>query len=222
MNAELMPIKGSLLEYIPSTAAAVIVGAKNASKSEIAMPPLDGILGDANIINDVEFDEVFAKIEGDIVLYLDKEQNDTSNYLPITLICESKDSSIIGDIVTQTSQAQWQAKGDGYVGKMGAMPLYVFYHKGVFAISNSRDVTKLREEPSSKKINITSNSRLYADIDVRTLSQMLSKGSMMASIVGSQLQMEKIKINTEGNNQGNVEITFNGNTNLYQVFSISK
>ena len=43
---------------------------------------------------------------------------------------------------------------------------------------------------------------------------MLSKGSMMASIVGSQLQMEKIKINTEGNNQGNVEITFNGNTNL--------
>lgn len=222
MSAELMPIKGSLLEYIPSTAATVIVGAKNTSKSEIAMPPLDGILGDANIINDVEFDEVFAKIEGDIVLYLDKEQNDTSNYLPITLICESEDSSLIGDIVTQTSQAQWQTKGDGYVGKIGDMPLYVSYHKGVFAISNSRDVTKLREEPSPKKINIASNSRLYADIDVRTLSQMLSKGSMMASIVGSQLQMEKIKINTAGNNQGNVEITFNGNTNLYQVFTISK
>ena len=222
MNAKLMPIKGTLLKYIPSTAAAVIVGAKNASKSEIAMPPLDGILGDANIINDVEFDEVFAKIEGDIVLYLDKEQNDTSNYLPITLICESKDSSIIGDIVTLTSEAQWQAKGDGYVGKMGAMPLYVSYHKGVFAISNSRDVTKLREEPLPKKINIAPNSGLYADIDVKTLSQMLSKGSMMASIVGSQLQMEKIKINTAGNNQGNVEITFNGNTNLYQVFPISK
>lgn len=222
MSAELMPIKGSLLEYIPSTAAAVIVGAKNTSKSEIAMPPLDGILGDANIINDVEFDEVFAKIEGDIVLYLDKEQNDTYNYLPLTLICESKDSSIIGDIVTLTSEAQWQAKGNGYVGKIGDMPLYVSYHKGVFAISNSRDVTKLREEPSPKKINIAPNSRLYADIDVRTLSQMLSKGSMMASIVGSQLQMEKIKINTAGNNQGNVEITFNGNTNLYQVFTISK
>lgn len=222
MNTKLMSIKGTLLEYIPSRAAAVIVGAKNASRSEIAMPPLDGILGDANIINDVEFDEVFAKIEGDIVLYLDKEQNDTSNDLPITLICESKDSSIIGDIVTLTSEAQWQAKGDGYVGKMGAMPLYVSYHKGVFAISNSRDVTKLREESSPKKINIASNSRLYADIDVRTLSQILSKGSMMASIVGSQLQMEKIKINTEGNNQGNVEITFNGNTNLYQVFTISK
>ena len=223
MSAELMPIKGSLLEYIPSTAAvAVIVGAKNASKSEIAMPPLDGILGDANIINGFRFVEVLARVEGDIVLYLDKGQNDTSNYLPITLICESKDSSIIGDIVTLTSEAQWQAKGDGYVGKMGAMPLYVFYHKGVFAISNSRDVTKLREESSPKKINIASNSRLYADIDVRTLSQMLSKGSMMASIVGSQLQMEKIKINTAGNNQGNVEITFNGNTNLYQVFTISK
>lgn len=222
MNAKLMPIKGTLLKYIPSTAAAVIVGAKNASKSEIAMPPLDGILGDANIINDVEFDEVFAKIEGDIVLYLDKEQNDTYNYLPITLICESEDSSLIGDIVTQTSQAQWQAKGDGYVGKIGDMLLYAYYKNGMFAISNSRDVTKLREEPSHKKINIASNSRLYADIDVRTLSQMLSKGSMMASIVGSQLQMEKIKINTEGNNQGNVEITFNGNTNLYQVFTISK
>ena len=222
MSAELMPIKGFLLEYIPSTAAAVIVGAKNTSKSEITMPPLDGVLGDTNIINDVEFDEVLARVEGDIVLYLDKEQNDTSNYLPITLICESKDSSIIGDIVTLTSEAQWQAKGDGYVGKMGAMPLYVSYHKGVFAISNSRDVTKLREEPSPKKINIAPNSRLYADIDVRTLSQMLSKGSMMASIVGSQLQMEKIKINTAGNNQGNVEITFNGNTNLYQVFTISK
>ena len=222
MSAELMPIKGSLLEYIPSTAAAVIVGAKNTYKSEIAMPPLDGVLGDTNIINDVEFDEVLARVEGDIVLYLDKEQNDTSNYLPITLICESKDSSIIGDIVTLTSEAQWQAKGDGYVGKMGAMPLYVSYHKGVFAISNSRDVTKLREESSPKKINIASNSRLYADIDVKTLSQILSKGSMMASIVGSQLQMEKIKINTEGNNQGNVEITFNGNTNLYQVFTISK
>ena len=102
------------------------------------------------------------------------------------------------------------------------MPLYVSYHKGVFAISNSRDVTKLREEPSPKKINIASNSSLYADIDVKTLSQILSKGSMMASIVGSQLQMEKIKINTAGNNQGDVEITFNGNMNLYQVFSISK
>lgn len=222
MNTELMPIKGALLKYVPSTAAAVIVGAKNASKSEITMPPLDGVLGDANIINDVEFDEVLAKIEGDIVLYLDKEQNDTSNYLPITLICECKDSSLIGDIVTQTSQAQWQAKGNGYVGKMGAMPLYVYYKNGVFAISNSRDVTKLREEPSPKKINIASNSSLYADIDVKTLSQILSKGSMMASIVGSQLQMEKIKINTAGNNQGNVEITFNGNMNLYQVFPISK
>lgn len=222
MSAELMPIKGSLLEYIPSTAAAVIVGANNASKSEIAMPPLDGVLGDANIINGFRFVEVFARVEGDIVLYLDKGQNETSNYLPITLLCECKDSSLIGDIVTQTSQAQWQAKGDGYVGKMESMPLYVSYHKGVFAISNSRDVTKLREESSPKKINIASNSRLYADIDVRTLSQMLSKGSMMASIVGSQLQMEKIKINTEGNNQGNVEITFNGNTNLYQVFTISK
>lgn len=222
MNTKLMPIKGALLKYIPSTAVAVIVGAKNASKSEIAMPPLDGVLGDANIINDVEFDEVLARVEGDIVLYLDKEQNDNSNYLPITLICESKDSSIIDDIVTLTSEAQWQAKGDGYVGKMGAMPLYVSYHKGVFAISNSRDVTKLREEPSSKKINIAPNSSLYADIDVKTLGQMLSKGSMMASIVGSQLQMEKIKINTAGNNQGNVEITFNGNMNLYQVFSISK
>ena len=222
MNAKLMPIKGTLLKYIPSTAAAVIVGAKNTSKSEIAMPPLDGILGDANIINSFRFVEVFARVEGDIVLYLDKEQNDTSNYLPITLICESEDYSLIGDIVTQTSQAQWQAKGDGYVGKIGDMPLYVSYHKGVFAISNSRDVTKLREEPSPKKINIAPNSSLYADIDVKTLSQMLSKGSMMASIVGSQLQMEKIKINTAGNNQGNVEITFNGNTNLYQVFSISK
>lgn len=222
MNAELMPIKGALLEYIPSTAAAVIVGAKNASKSEITMPPLDGVLGDANIINDVEFDEVLARVEGDIVLYLDKEQNDTSNYLPITLICESKDSSIIDDIVTLTSEAQWQAKGNGYVGKMGAMPLYVYYKNGVFAISNSRDVTKLREESSPKKINIAPNSSLYADIDVKTLGQMLSKGSMMASIVGSQLQMEKIKINTAGNNQGNVEITFNGNTNLYQVFPISK
>ena len=75
--------------------------------------------------------------------------------------------------------------------------------------------SKLREEPLPKKINIASNSSLYADIDVKTLGQMLSKGSMMASIVGSQLQMEKIKINTAGNNQGNVEITFNGNTNLY-------
>lgn len=222
MNAELMPIKGSLLKYIPSTAAAVIVGAKNASKPEITMPPLDGVLGDTNIINDVEFDEVLARVEGDIVLYLDKEQNDNSNYLPITLICESEDSSIIDDIVTLTSEAQWQAKGDGYVGKMGTMPLYVSYHKGVFAISNSRDVTKLREESSPKKINIAPNSSLYADIDVKTLGQMLSKGSMMASIVGSQLQMEKIKINTAGNNQGNVEITFNGNTNLYQVFPISK
>ena len=222
MSAELMPIKGSLLEYIPSTAAAVIVGAKNASKSEIAMPPLDGILGDANIINGFRFVEVFARVEGDIVLYLDKGQNDTSNYLPITLICESEDSSLIGDIVTQTSQAQWQAKGNGYVGKIGDMPLYAYYKNGVFAISNSRDVTKLREEPSSKKINIASNSSLYADIDVKTLSQILSEGSMMASIVGSQLQMEKIKINTAGNNQGNVEITFNGNTNLYQVFTISK
>ncbi len=222
MNTELMPIKGALLKYVPSTAAAVIVGAKNASKSEIAMPPLDVVLGDANIINDVEFDEVLAKIEGDIVLYLDKGQNDTSNYLPITLICESKDSSLIGDIVALTSEAQWQAKGNGYVGKMGAMPLYVYYKNGVFAISNNRDVTKLREESSPKKINIAPNSSLYADIDVKTLSQMLSKGSMMASIVGSQLQMEKIKINTAGNNQGNVEITFNGNTNLYQVFPISK
>ena len=222
MNTELMPIKGALLKYVPSTAAAVIVGAKNASKPEIAMPSLDGVLGDANIINDVEFDEVLARVEGDIVLYLDKEQNDNSNYLPITLICESEDSSLIGDIVPQTSQAQWQAKGNGYVGKMGTMPLYVSYHKGVFAISNSRDVTKLREESSPKKINIAPNSSLYADIDVKTLSQMLSKGSMMASIVGSQLQMEKIKINTAGNNQGNVEITFNGNTNLYQVFPISK
>ncbi|MBQ3197600.1 MAG: hypothetical protein IJB63_05720 [Alistipes sp.] len=222
MNTELMPIKGALLKYVPSTAAVVIVGAKNASKSEIAMPPLDGVLGDANIINDVEFDEVLARVEGDIVLYLDKEQNDNSNYLPITLICESEDSSLIGDIVTLTSEAQWQAKGNGYVGKMGAMPLYVYYKNGVFAISNSRDVTKLREEPSSKKINIASNSSLYADIDVKTLGQMLSKGSMMASIVGSQLQMEKIKVNTVGNNQGNVEITFNGNMNLYQVFSISK
>lgn len=222
MNTELMPIKGSLLKYIPSTAAAVIVGAKNASKPEIAMPSLDGVLGDTNIINDVEFDEVLARVEGDIVLYLDKEQNDNSNYLPITLICESEDLSIIDDIVTQTSQAQWQAKGNGYVGKMGTMPLYVSYHKGVFAISNSRDVTKLREEPSPKKINVAPNSSLYADIDVKTLGQMLSKGSMMASIVGSQLQMEKIKVNTAGNNQGNVEITFNGNTNLYQVFPISK
>lgn len=222
MNTELMPIKGALLKYVPSTAVAVIVGAKNASKSEITMPPLDGVLGDTNIINDVEFDEVLARVEGDIVLYLDKGQNDTSNYLPITLICESEDSSIIDDIVTLTSEAQWQAKGNGYVGKMGTMPLYVSYHKGVFAISNSRDVTKLREEPSSKKINIASNSSLYADIDVKTLGQMLSKGSMMASIVGSQLQMEKIKINTAGNNQGNVEITFNGNMNLYQVFPISK
>lgn len=222
MNAELMPIKGSLLKYVPSTAAAVIVGAKNASKPEIAMPSLDGVLGDTNIINDVEFDEVLARVEGDIVLYLDKEQNDTSNYFPITLICESKDSSLIGDIVALTSEAQWQAKGDGYVGKMGAMPLYVYYKNGVFAISNSRDVTKLREESSPKKINIVSNSSLYTDIDVKTLSQILSKGSMMASIVGSQLQMEKIKINTAGNNQGNVEITFNGNTNLYQVFPISK
>ena len=222
MNAELMPIKGALLKYVPSTAAAVIVGAKNASKPEIAMPSLDGVLGDTNIINDVEFDEVLARVEGDIVLYLDKGQNDTSNYLPITLICESDDSSLIGDIVAQTSEAQWQAKGNGYVGKMGTMPLYVSYHKGVFAISNSRDVTKLREESSPKKINIAPNSSLYADIDVKTLGQMLSKGSMMASIVGSQLQMEKIKINTAGNNQGNVEITFNGNTNLYQVFPISK
>lgn len=222
MNTELMPIKGSLLKYVPSTAAAVIVGAKNASKPEIAMPSLDGVLGDTNIINDVEFDEVIARVEGDIVLYLDKEQNDNSNYLPITLICESEDSSIIDDIVTLTSEAQWQAKGNGYVGKMGTMPLYVSYHKGVFAISNSRNVTKLREESSPKKINIAPNSRLYADIDVKTLSQILSKGSMMASIVGSQLQMEKIKINTAGNNQGNVEITFNGNMNLYQVFPISK
>lgn len=222
MNAELMPIKGALLKYVPSTAAAVIVGAKNTSKSEIAMPPLDGILGDANIINGFRFGEVLARVEGDIVLYLDKEQNDNSNYLPITLICESKDSSLIGDIVALTSEAQWQAKGDGYVGKMGDMPLYVYYKNGVFAISNSRDVTKLQEEPSSKKINIASNSSLYADIDVKTLSQILSKGSMMASIVGSQLQMEKIKINTAGNNQGNVEITFNGNMNLYQVFPISK
>lgn len=222
MNTELMPIKGALLKYVPSTAGAVIVGAKNTSKSEIAMPPLDGVLGDTNIINDVEFDEVLARVEGDIVLYLDKEQNDNSNYLPITLICESEDSSLIGDIATLMSEAQWQAKGNGYVGKMGTMPLYVSYHKGVFAISNSRDVTKLREEPSPKKINIAPNSSLYADIDVKTLGQMLSKGSMMASIVGSQLQMEKIKINTAGNNQGNVEITFNGNTNLYQVFPISK
>lgn len=222
MNTELMPIKGALLKYVPSTAAAVIVGAKNASKPEIAMPSLDGVLGDTNIINDVEFDEVLARVEGDIVLYLDKEQNDNSNYLPITLICESEDLSIIDDIVTLTSEAQWQAKGNGYVGKMGTMPLYVSYHKGVFAISNSRDVTKLREEPSPKKINIAPNSSLYADIDVKTLSQILSKGSMMASIVGSQLQMEKIKINTAGNNQGNVEITFNGNMNLYQVFPISK
>lgn len=222
MNAKLMPIKGTLLKYIPSTAAAVIVGsANNASNSEIAMPPLNGILGDANIINGFRFLEVFARVEGDIVLYLDKGQNETSNYLPITLICETKDSSII-DTITQISEAQWRDKGNGYVGKMGDMPLYVSYHKGVFAISNSRDVTKLREEPSSKKINIASNSSLYADIDVKTLGQMLSKGSMMASIVGSQLQMEKIKINTAGNNQGNVEITFNGNTNLYQVFSISK
>ena len=222
MNTELMPIKGALLKYVPSTAAAVIKKKKNTSKSEIAMPSLDGVLGDTNIINDVEFDEVLARVEGDIVLYLDKEQNDNSNYLPITLICESKDSSIIGDIVTLTSEAQWQAKGDGYVGKMGTMPLYVSYHKGVFAISNSRDVTKLREESSPKKINIAPNSSLYADIDVKTLGQMLSKGSMMASIVGSQLQMEKIKVNTAGNNQGNVEITFNGNMNLYQVFPISK
>lgn len=222
MNTELMPIKGALLKYIPSTAAAVIVGAKNASKSEIAMPPLDVVLGDANIINDVEFDEVLARVEGDIVLYLDKEQNDNSNYLPITLICESEDSSIIDDIVTLTSEAQWQAKGNGYVGKMGTMPLYAYYKNGVFAISNSCDVTKLREEPLPKKINIAPNSSLYADIDVKTLGQMLSKGSMMASIVGSQLQMEKIKVNTAGNNQGNVEITFNGNMNLYQVFSISK
>lgn len=222
MNTKLMPIKGALLKYVPSTAVAVIVGAKNTSKPEIAMPPLDVVLGDANIINDVEFDEVLARVEGDIVLYLDKEQNDNSNYLPITLICESKDSSIIDDIVTLTSEAQWQAKGDGYVGKMGAMPLYAYYKNGVFAISNSRDVTKLREESSPKKINIAPNSSLYADIDVKTLGQMLSKGSMMASIVGSQLQMEKIKINTAGNNQGNVEITFNGNMNLYQVFPISK
>ncbi len=222
-NAKQIPIKGSLLKYIPSTAAAVVVGcANNASKSEITMPPLDGILGDTNIINGFRFVEIFARVEGDIVLYLDKGQNETSNSLPITLICESEDSSLIGDIVALTSEAQWQAKGDGYIGKMGAMPLYVYYKNGVFAISNNRDVTTLREEPLPKKINIASNSSLYADIDVKTLSQILSKGSMMASIVGSQLQMEKIKVNTAGNNQGNVEITFNGNTNLYQVFPISK
>ncbi len=221
-NAKQIPIKGSLLKYIPSTAAAVVVGcANNASKSEITMPPLDGILGDTNIINGFRFVEIFARVEGDIVLYLDKGQNETSNSLPITLICETKDSSII-DTITQISETQWQAKGNGYVGKIGDMPLYAYYKNGVFAISNSRDVTKLREESSPKKINIVSNSSLYADIDVKTLSQMLSKGSMMASIVGSQLQMEKIKINTAGNNQGNVEITFNGNTNLYQVFPISK
>ena len=222
MSAELMPIKGSLLEYIPSTAAAVIVGAKNTSKSEIAIPPLDGILGDANIINDVEFDEVFAKIEGDIVLYLDKEQNDTSNDLPITLLCESKDSSLIGDIVTQTSQAQWQAKGNGYVGKMESMPLYVSYDRGIFAISNSRDVTTLRAESSPKNIDISPKSSLYADIDNSTMSEMLSGWSMMASVVSSQLQIQRIKIYMSGENQNNVEITFDGNKNLYQVFTISK
>lgn len=222
MSAELMPIKGSLLEYIPSTAAAVIVGAKNTSKSEIAMPPLDGILGDANIINGFRFLEVFARVEGDIVLYLDKGQNETSNYLPITLLCECKDSSLIGDIVTQTSQAQWQAKGNGYVGKMESMPLYISYDRGIFAISNSRDVTTLRAESSPKKIDISPKSSLYADIDNSTMSEMLSGWSMMASVVSSQLQIQRIKIYMSGENQNNVEITFDGNKNLYQVFTISK
>ena len=223
MSAELMPIKGSLLKYIPSTAAAVIVGsANNASKSEIAMPPLDGILGDANIINGFRFLEVFARVDGDIVLYLDKGQNETSNYLPITLLCECKDSSLIGDIVTQTSQAQWQAKGNGYVGKMESMPLYVSYDRGIFAISNSRDVTTLRAESSPKKIDISPNSSLYADIDNSTMSEMLSGWSMMASVVSSQLQIQRIKIYMSGENQNNVEITFDGNKNLYQVFTISK
>ena len=222
-NAQQMPIKGSLLKYIPSTAAAVIVGsANNASKSEIAMPPLDGILGDANIINGFRFLEVFARVDGDIVLYLDKGQNETSNYLPITLLCECKDSSLIGDIVTQTSQAQWQAKGNGYVGKMESMPLYVSYDRGIFAISNSRDVTTLRAESSPKKIDISPNSSLYADIDNSTMSEMLSGWSMMASVVSSQLQIQRIKIYMSGENQNNVEITFDGNKNLYQVFTISK
>ena len=222
-NAQQMPIKGSLLKYIPSTAAAVTVGsANNASKSEIAMPPLDGILGDANIINGFRFLEVFARVEGDIVLYLDKGQNETSNYLPITLLCECKDSSLIGDIVTQTSQAQWQAKGNGYVGKMESMPLYVSYDRGIFAISNSRDVTTLRAESSPKKIDISPKSSLYADIDNTTMSEMLSGWSMMASVVSSQLQIQRIKIYMSGENQNNVEITFDDNKNLYQVFTISK
>ncbi len=221
-NAQQIPIKGSLLKYIPSTAAAVIVGsANNASKSEIAMPPLDGILGDANIINGFRFLEIFARVEGDIVLYLDKGQNETSNHLPITLICETKDSSII-DTITQISEAQWQAKGNGYVGKMESMPLYVSYDRGIFAISNSRDVTTLRAESSPKKIDISPNSSLYADIDNSTMSEMLSGWSMMASVVSSQLQIKRIKIYMSGENQNNVEITFDGNKNLYQVFTISK
>lgn len=221
-NAKQIPIKGSLLKYIPSTAGAVVVGgANNASKSEIAMPPLDGILGDTNIINGFRFLEVFARVEGDIVLYFDKGQNETSNSLPITLICETKDSSII-DTITQISETQWQAKGNGYVGEIGFMPLYVSYNKGVFAISNSRDVTTLREESSPKKIDISPNASLYADIDNNTMSDMLSEWSMMASVVSSQFQIKRIKINMSGENQNNVEITFNDNKNLYQVFTISK
>ena len=102
------------------------------------------------------------------------------------------------------------------------MPLYVSYDRGIFAISNSRDVTTLRAESSPKKIDISPNSSLYADIDNSTMSEMLSGWSMMASVVSSQLQIQRIKIYMSGENQNNVEITFDGNKNLYQVFTISK
>ena len=102
------------------------------------------------------------------------------------------------------------------------MPLYVSYDNGIFAISNSRDVTALRAESSPKKIDISPNSSLYADIDNSTMSEMLSGWSMMASVVSSQLQIQRIKIYMSGENQNNVEITFDDNKNLYQVFTISK
>ena len=63
---------------------------------------------------------------------------------------------------------------------------------------------------------------LYSDIDNSIMSEMLSGWSMMASVVSSQLQIKRIKIYMSGENQNNVEITFDGNKNLYQVFTISK
>ena len=225
-------INGSLLKYIPSSAAAVVISAVDGSaltatnEEAITNQKVAELLSDVDLLEGFNILETFAKVKGDFALFVDNIKSEDASTLPIMFICQTDDDSLL-DTIRQNCDAQWQKKGNGYIGKVADMPLYISYNKGIFAASNYQNVTTLKAAKTPKHIALDNQSSLYTEMDLEATGEIFNEifntmsSPTVFTVATNQFNIKNIKINSSATTPCRLELNFSDDTsNLYRLLEL--